>query len=143
QPDRSTTSSEVTAGAALVHPSESIRNCLRLSPRAAIVIFGLVAAASCDQSPVGPERIRDKIELKPATRDFVPSAIPTPMVAAIWYHTCALKNDGLVVCWGDNDYGQSTVPAGLNGVIHVAGGEFHSCALKSDGTVACWGSNSS
>ena len=48
---------------------------------------------------------------------------------------------GTVVAWGANDAQQSTVPAGLNNVIAVAGGESHSLALQSSGTVVAWGFN--
>ena len=41
----------------------------------------------------------------------------------------------------NNDYGQSTVPAGLSGVMAVAAGDYHSLALKADGTVVAWGDN--
>ena len=50
---------------------------------------------------------------------------------------------GTVVAWGDNIYGESTVPAGLYSVIAIAAGDSHSLALKSDGTVVAWGDNSS
>jgi probable HAF family extracellular repeat protein len=51
-----------------------------------------------------------------------------------------LRQDyGVVVAWGDNLYGQSSVPAGLDNVSTIAGGAFHSLALKSDGTVVGWG----
>ena len=61
------------------------------------------------------------------------------------YHTCALKADGSVACWGaggpgtsgSRDYGQSTPPAGS--FLAVSTGAFHTCALKTDGSVACWG----
>ena len=33
------------------------------------------------------------------------------------FHTCGLKEDGTAVCWGDDDFGQSTIPKRL--VIHV------------------------
>jgi hypothetical protein len=46
------------------------------------------------------------------------------------------------VAWGDNTYGQSTVPAGLTNVAGVAAGRYFSLALKDDGTVVAWGSNS-
>ena len=62
-------------------------------------------------------------------------------VAAGVYHSLALKTDGTVVAWGDNDNGECTVPAGLSGVVAVAAGDAHSLALKSDGTVVAWGSN--
>src|SRR6185436_10887232 len=41
--------------------------------------------------------------------------------------------------WGDNSYGQSTVPPGLSGVIALAAGGTFSQALKQDGTVVAWG----
>ena len=28
------------------------------------------------------------------------------------YHTCGLRTDGTVACWGLNDYGQTDAPAG-------------------------------
>jgi hypothetical protein len=56
-------------------------------------------------------------------------------------HAVLLKNDGTVVCWGNNTYGQSTVPVGLSGVIAVDAGDNHTIALKNDNTVVCWGDN--
>ena len=46
-----------------------------------------------------------------------------------------------VIAWGDNTYGQTTVPAGLSGVVAIAGGWTHTVALKNDGTVVAWGDN--
>ncbi len=62
-------------------------------------------------------------------------------VAATANHNLALKQDGTVIAWGDNTYGQTTVPSGLSGVIALATGELHSLALKQDGTVVAWGDN--
>ena len=54
------------------------------------------------------------------------------------HHSLALTDDGTVVAWGRNDYGQSTVPAGLK-AVQIAGGVYHSLALTDDGTVVAWG----
>ena len=75
-------------------------------------------------------------------------------------YTVVLKNDGSVLAWGQNNYGQclgtnatgypiTSTPTGapvqilgqvLNGVTEIAGGIYHTIALK-DGTVLAWGSN--
>ncbi|MCF7789968.1 MAG: hypothetical protein K9N47_27865 [Prosthecobacter sp.] len=60
-------------------------------------------------------------------------------VACGTVHSIAVKNDGTVVVWGSNYFGQLNVPAGLTDVVAAAGGMYHSLALKSDGTVVAWG----
>src|SRR5262245_30280005 len=74
-------------------------------------------------------------------------------VSAGQKHTCALRDDSAVVCWGANDRGQlgvdkatpgSTKPVavtGLTNVKQVAAGFRHTCALDQSGTVSCWGQN--
>ena len=44
-----------------------------------------------------------------------------------------------MVGWGNNGYGQVTIPVGLSNVVQVAAGWCHNLALKSDGTVVGWG----
>jgi hypothetical protein len=53
----------------------------------------------------------------------------------------ALKNDGTGVVWGGSGYGQTTVPAGLSGVVAIVAGCHHTVALRNDGTVVAWGLN--
>jgi hypothetical protein len=50
-----------------------------------------------------------------------------------------LKKDGTVFAWGQNLYGQATVPSGLSNVVAIACGSWHCLALKRDGTVVAWG----
>lgn len=56
-------------------------------------------------------------------------------------HSCALDDNG-VICWGNNDLGQTDVPTSLNHVIDLSAKGLHSCALQADGQIICWGSNS-
>jgi alpha-tubulin suppressor-like RCC1 family protein len=51
----------------------------------------------------------------------------------------ALIQVSQVAAWGDDTYGQTEIPDGLDGVIRVAGGYYHSLALRSDRTVVAWG----
>ena len=59
-------------------------------------------------------------------------------VASGAFHSCALRSDGSVVCWGLNDFGQSTVPAGTTFKSIVAGG-YYTCGMLLDNTIKCWG----
>ena len=56
-------------------------------------------------------------------------------------HSLALRSNGTVVAWGQNDYEQSNVPSGLSNVVAIAAGASHNLALKADGTVTAWGLN--
>lgn len=68
-------------------------------------------------------------------------------------HTCAIRANRDVVCWGANSFGQmgngtvgpfaGTVEASPLGgdAKEVTTGNNHSCALLTNGAVRCWGSN--
>jgi alpha-tubulin suppressor-like RCC1 family protein len=60
-------------------------------------------------------------------------------------HTCALKINGTVLCWGYMGPGNSEpLPRqveGLSDVVQLSSGMDYSCAVTSVGQVKCWGSN--
>ena len=79
------------------------------------------------------------------------------MIAAGWYHTCAITTADQIRCWGRNTYGElglgnvtqigddelpSVAPAvdiGGGKPLSIVAGEFHTCALVEGGKVRCWG----
>ncbi|HEY0047562.1 MAG TPA: hypothetical protein VGB44_12710 [Flavobacterium sp.] len=73
-------------------------------------------------------------------------------VASGYNHSLAIKSDGTLWSWGQNQYGQLADMTNINknspvqigtddGWIYVAGGGSHSLAIKSDGTLWGWGLN--
>ena len=89
-------------------------------------------------------------QVRPATSSFYcsvhgdvgqadpPDGTYTAVTAGGW-HTCALRNDNTLACWGDNSFGQAHAPDGTH--TAVAAGWAHTCALRTDDTIACWGDN--
>ena len=55
-------------------------------------------------------------------------------------HSCGLRDDGQVVCWGRNEDGQAAPPSSER-FKFVSSGAYHSCGLRDDGQVVCWGRN--
>jgi len=53
------------------------------------------------------------------------------------FHTCGLRTDGTVDCWGFNENGETDAPSGS--FAAVSGGFTHTCGIRTDGTIACWG----
>lgn len=83
---------------------------------------------------------------------IVPGITRVAEVTAGAAHTCARTEDGLVRCWGANDFGQlgdaTTEPRlapvilpGLRNVKMLSAGGAHTCALLEDKSVMCWGRN--
>ncbi len=72
-------------------------------------------------------------------------------------HSCALKTNGALVCWGRNQTSQlsgtgastcagencSLVPLTVygSGVLDAAAGSYHTCAVVTGGAATCWGNN--
>ena len=73
-------------------------------------------------------------------------------ISASGNHSCVLRYDHTVHCWGDNSFGQLGIGNALSqyeaspvvqltDVQQIALGIAHTCALLRDGRVACWGDN--
>jgi alpha-tubulin suppressor-like RCC1 family protein len=62
-------------------------------------------------------------------------------VAAGSLNTLALKDDGTLAVWGNNDMGQVTDTPTDDGYVAIAAGMYHFLALKADGSLAAWGNN--
>ena len=68
-------------------------------------------------------------------------------------HTCGIRlGDGGLVCWGDDEYGQSSPPGGERFVgpeprflnpaaplVSISSGLHHACGVTRNETVLCWG----
>jgi alpha-tubulin suppressor-like RCC1 family protein len=88
---------------------------------------------------------------------LVPTVVPGLgtgwlQVSAGRLHTCALRSDGTVWCWGTSFLGEETVGSrtyhlvpeqivGASGVVQISAGYSHTCALIGDGAIRCWGNN--
>lgn len=65
-------------------------------------------------------------------------------------HVCVLQEDGIVSCWGQNDFvvdlpaesaTQPTHISSLVGISQMTSGQQHMCVLGEEGLFACWGTN--
>jgi len=57
-------------------------------------------------------------------------------------HTCGLRLDGSIGCWGSNVHGQTASPT-EGTFTDIASGYHQVCALRDDGEAVCWGKNTS
>ncbi len=83
----------------------------------------------------------------PASQSTSPVAI-----AAGRGHSCVVRDNGAVACWGANGSGQlgdgskqdrsePVAVQALGDAVELALGRSHSCARRSSGAVVCWGGN--
>lgn len=65
-------------------------------------------------------------------------------------HSCGIKTDGSLYCWGDNQIGKlgtgtyysESAPASVGGSwSEIVAGEQHTCGIKTNGLLYCWGYN--
>lgn len=99
-----------------------------------IFILALGASACGSEGVLVPELT--SLTAEPA---FTASAPAFVRVSAGEFHTCGLKGDGAIACWGASAGGRTTPPAGR--FVQLSAGPNHTCAVRLDRSVACWGMN--
>ena len=86
---------------------------------------------------VAEENDLGELELPDCGLEGRPTASSFDSVSAGSVHTCGLRSDGSVVCWGNDEDGRATPPAAT--FVSISAGVNHTCGVRSDGSVACWG----
>ena len=120
----------------------------------AVTVAAAAAPALAGQHPRGPAGGLARVD---RAEQGIPAGAMKP--AAPWAHivtgdahTCGIRADGTLWCWGLNDFGQLgdgswnnrespqqvTSPA-RGGWASVTGGGDHTCATRTDDTLWCWG----
>ena len=109
------------------------------SPRAAGLVTIVVIALAMAATFVMPASPAAGAQVAPPTSGGVVSAAHGVRIDAGGRHTCAIRSDGALRCWGDNGVNQATPPSGT--YVSVAAGYSHSCAVATNGTLSCWGTS--
>src|SRR5439155_5025919 len=71
--------------------------------------------------------------------ELPPNLPPPKSISAGGGHVLLLLEDGRVIAWGSNSYGQTNVPANATNVTAISAGAQHSLVLRGDGTFLQWG----
>src|SRR6266511_2983978 len=111
-----------------------------ITRRQALLALAVTALAACGDSEPAPSAYSAAVKLSSDWKS----------VAAGTFHTAAVKTDGTLWAWGNNDNGEvgngtttnqsSPVQIG-SGFASVAAGGAHTVAVKTDGTLWAWGAN--
>jgi hypothetical protein len=77
----------------------------------------------------------------PPSSDGPIAGVDGVLLSAGGFHTCGLTDpDGFAECWGRDDSGRSSPPAGT--FTSISAGLYHTCGVRTNGTAECWGRDS-
>ena len=94
-------------------------------------------SATLDDTSAPPQALAQATHAQPTS---IPPPTPTAAFNAVTaggHHTCGLKTDNTITCWGHNLWGQTDAPSGTFNA--VTAGYAHACGLKTNATITCWG----
>ena len=108
----------------------------------ALAAAGVTAGCRTDPMRFCPDRPVTRAQMatflgRAAGLIELPASVRFTAVAAGDLHTCALRADHSISCWGLNSEMRAAAPDGS--FVAVTAGLRHSCGLRADGTIACWG----
>ena len=108
-------------------------------------LAGSGITAGCGDGLFCPERSTTRAEtaafLHRAEEYKLPPQERFAAASAGYHHSCSVRTEGRIVCWGANDFGQASPPEGEFAAVSAGG--THSCGVRTDGTIVCWGGDGS
>ena len=149
---------EVVHGAALPSPvtgiDDAVDVAVGVSHGCVLRRGGAVAcwgAGSGDRFGVGPSPASERVRAPLPVQGIADAE----QLVAGGGHTCARSRSGRVLCWGDNDHGETSqpitrgsavvsAPTAVEGIDDAAGlttAEHRTCARRKSGEIDCWGTS--
>jgi hypothetical protein len=116
--------------------------------------YGELGTTVDASNPIHKDVNGDVINAFPLAVDGLSSGVT--QVSTGDYHTCVVKTDGAVECWGWNEFGQLGANVGgggvtkespgspqgvLTSVAGISAGWDETCGVTTDGGAKCWGDN--
>jgi alpha-tubulin suppressor-like RCC1 family protein len=107
-----------------------------------VLLLAALAVSACDDEPTHPSTTSALPE--EPSRLVISSPLRFIALGAGIIHSCAVRQGGVVECWGSDAYGQA--PASRyssdpshSSFIQVAASSAYTCGLRDDEAVECWG----
>ena len=99
----------------------------------------VIAVRAGDAEASARVKVTAAAKPSPAATKEPASARVFVSISAGYAHTCGVRENGEVVCWGYDNHGVATPPAGK--FASVSAGSRHTCGVRENGEAVCWGEN--